>query len=51
MSPAVAAGRRPSARPEWAGATFSPDGACLYANIQEDGVTVAIRGPWRGDLN
>jgi len=32
---------------EFAGATFSPDGKYLYANIQEDGVTVAITGPWR----
>ncbi|MBL7495562.1 DUF839 domain-containing protein [Frankia sp. CNm7] len=32
---------------EFAGATFSPDGAYLYANIQEDGLTVAIKGPWR----
>ncbi|WP_045877707.1 alkaline phosphatase PhoX [Pseudofrankia sp. DC12] len=32
---------------EFAGATFSPDGAWLYANIQEDGVTLAIKGPWQ----
>jgi len=31
---------------EWAGATFSPDGKWLYANIQGDGLTVAITGPW-----
>ncbi len=32
---------------EWAGATFSPDSKWLYANIQGDGLTVAITGPWR----
>ncbi|WP_163550365.1 alkaline phosphatase PhoX [Candidatus Frankia nodulisporulans] len=31
---------------EWAGATFSADGKWLYANIQGDGLTVAITGPW-----
>ena len=31
---------------EWAGATFSPDGTTLYANIQTPGVTFAITGPW-----
>ncbi|MCY4656140.1 MAG: DUF839 domain-containing protein [Gammaproteobacteria bacterium] len=31
---------------EWAGATFSPDGQTLYANIQTPGVTFAITGPW-----
>jgi hypothetical protein len=30
---------------EFAGATFSP-GETLLANIQSDGVTVAIWGPW-----
>ena len=41
--PFVAAGDyRPS---EWAGATFSPDGEILYANIQTPGVTFAISGP------
>ncbi len=32
---------------EWAGVTFSPDSNWLYANIQGDGLTVAITGPWR----
>ncbi|MBL7495561.1 DUF839 domain-containing protein [Frankia sp. CNm7] len=32
---------------EWAGATFSPNGKWLYANIQGDGRTLAITGPWR----
>ena len=31
---------------EWAGATFSPDGKTLFANIQTPGVTFAITGPW-----
>lgn len=32
---------------EFAGATFSPDGSTLFANIQEPGLTLAIWGPWR----
>ncbi len=36
---------------EFAGATYSPDGAWLFANIQSPGITVAITGPWgRGAL-
>ena len=31
---------------EWAGATFSPDGKWLFANIQTPGITFAITGPW-----
>lgn len=31
---------------EWAGATFSPDGQWLFANLQSPGITVAITGPW-----
>lgn len=31
---------------EWAGATFSPDGTWLFANIQTPGITFAITGPW-----
>ena len=31
---------------EWAGATFSPDGKWLFANIQNPGITFAITGPW-----
>lgn len=31
---------------EWCGATFSPDGKWLFANIQKPGLTVAITGPW-----
>jgi secreted PhoX family phosphatase len=32
---------------EFAGATFSPDGETLFVNIQSDGLTLAIWGPWR----
>lgn len=31
---------------EWAGATFSPDGRWLFANIQTPGITFSITGPW-----
>jgi len=32
---------------EWAGATFSRDGAWLFLNLYSPGVTVAITGPWQ----
>ena len=32
---------------EWAGASFSPDGQWLFANIQTPGITLAITGPWK----
>ena len=35
---------------EWAGATFSPDGKWLFANIQAPGITFAITGPWEDGL-
>lgn len=31
---------------EFAGATFSPDGSTLFVNMQYDGLTFAITGPW-----
>lgn len=31
---------------ELAGSTFSPDGSTLFANLQEEALTVAITGPW-----
>jgi hypothetical protein len=34
---------------ELAGACFSPDGKILFVNIQKNGQTLAITGPWRGN--
>ena len=31
---------------EFAGATFSPDGSTLFVNLQEPGLTFAVKGPW-----
>jgi len=33
---------------EFAGVCFSPDGTTLFVNIQSDGLTLAVRGPWPG---
>jgi secreted PhoX family phosphatase len=38
----------PRSGSEFAGATFSPDGTTLFVNIQADGLTFAIAGPWQG---
>jgi secreted PhoX family phosphatase len=32
---------------EMAGACFAPDGHTLFVNMQEPGITFAIRGPWK----
>ena len=32
---------------EFAGVCFSPDGSTMFVNIQADGLTLAINGPWR----
>lgn len=40
-------GRNAVSESELAGATFSPDGSTLFMNIQEDGLTLAITGPWK----
>jgi len=32
---------------EFAGSCFSPDGTTLFTNIQAQGITLAITGPWR----
>jgi len=32
---------------EFAGATFSPDGSTLFVNVQGEGKTFAITGPWK----
>jgi secreted PhoX family phosphatase len=39
-------GRNATSDSELAGATFSPDGTTLFVNIQHDGLTLAITGPW-----
>ena len=36
---------------EFAGACFSPDGKLLFVNIQEDGLTLAIEGPFAALAN
>lgn len=38
--------RNMSSPSEFAGLTFSPSGKTLFVNIQENGETVAITGPW-----
>jgi uncharacterized protein len=40
--------RNAASEGEMAGCCFSPDGKVLFANLQEDGITVAIRGPFPG---
>ncbi|MFD5076841.1 alkaline phosphatase PhoX [Streptomyces sp. NPDC058371] len=32
---------------EFTGVTFSPDGRTLFANIQEPGIMLAVKGPWK----
>jgi len=39
-------GQNVASKSELAGCTFSPDGTTLFANLQGDGLTLAIRGPW-----
>ncbi len=39
-------GRNAISASEFAGSTFSPDGSTLFVNIQKDGLTLAIEGPW-----
>ncbi len=38
--------RNAISRSELAGCTFSPDGSTLFVNIQGDGLTLAVWGPW-----
>lgn len=33
-------------RSEFAGSCFSPDGSTMFVNIQNPGITLAVRGPW-----
>ncbi len=40
-------GRNAMSDSELAGATFSPDGSTLFLNIQHEGLTLAITGPWQ----
>ena len=40
--------RNMSGNGELAGVCFSPDGSTLFANMQVEGLTLAIRGPWGG---
>jgi hypothetical protein len=35
---------------EFAGATFAPGGQILYTNMQSNGITYAIWGPWQRGL-
>jgi secreted PhoX family phosphatase len=37
---------RSGTKTEFAGVCFSPDGSTLFVNLQEDGLTAAITGPW-----
>ncbi len=39
-------GRNSISNSEMAGVVFSPDGSTLFVNIQHDGLTLAITGPW-----
>ncbi|MBL8877942.1 MAG: DUF839 domain-containing protein [Phycisphaerales bacterium] len=41
-------GRNAKSESELAGCVFSPDGKTLFLNLQADGLTLAITGPWRG---
>jgi len=36
---------------EFAGVCFSPDGRLLFVNVQEQGLTLAIQGPWQSLAN
>lgn len=40
-------GRNVGSDSELAGSAFSPDGTTLFVNIQVDGLTLAVTGPWR----
>lgn len=39
-------GKNSKSNSELAGPCFSPDGSTLFVNIQHEGVTLAITGPW-----
>lgn len=42
--------RNAKSKSELAGVTFSPDGSTLFVNLQRDGLTLAITGPWRSQV-
>ena len=37
-------------QPFLAGSCFSPDGSVLFVNMQGDGLTLAITGPWQDQV-
>ena len=39
--------RNARSRGELAGVCFSPDSRVLFFNLQRDGLTVAVTGPWQ----
>jgi len=39
--------RNAKSKSEFAGSCFSPDGTILFVNMQAEGLTLAIRGPWK----
>jgi uncharacterized protein len=39
--------RRPNANSEFAGVCMSPDGKTMFCNLQQAGLTIAIRGPFQ----
>jgi secreted PhoX family phosphatase len=43
--------RNPRGASEFTGATFSPDGSTLFVNLQQQGGTLAITGPWHKRAN
>ena len=43
--------RNPRGASEFTGATFAPDGSTLFVNLQQQGGTLAITGPWDKQVN
>jgi secreted PhoX family phosphatase len=39
--------RNAASHSELAGAVFSPDGSTLFVNVQNEGLTLAVTGPWK----
>lgn len=44
-------GRNARSTSEFAGATVSPDGSTMFVNMQADGLSLAITGPWSRQRN